>query len=115
MSQQLPVQTIFKNRANQIGAFLVKENGDPLPTCGLQSVTLLLTKEDNTLLEKAAATGIAWGYGETYYFYVFNLTDIEANLLKLGASQNARVRIGFSNTTLTFLLKNLVTVEEEPL
>lgn len=115
MSQVIPTQRIFLNRAAQVAALLIRDNGDSLPVCGLTSVTLLLPKADDTWLEKAAAGGMTWGYGEPLSIYTFNLIADETQLLKLGVELDSYVRIGFANTTLTFKLKNFLTVEAEPL
>jgi hypothetical protein len=74
MSQVLPTTKVIRNEPSQIAALLIDERGIKLPTSGLTSVSLFVQKEDNTYLEKSAASGLIWGYGDTTSLYIFNFT-----------------------------------------
>jgi hypothetical protein len=113
MSQVLPTTKVIRNEPSQIAALLIDERGIKLPTSGLISVSLFVQKEDNTYLEKSAASGLIWGYGDTTSLYIFNFTAEETILFKLGSEQSAFLKITYATSHLTFELKSFLTVAKD--
>lgn len=78
--------TYALNRASdyQLGIVLLDSTGMPFSISGASSISLLLKNSDATILNVPAATGMSWGYGNTMYCYVFNISQAQMANLPLG-------------------------------
>jgi hypothetical protein len=113
VSQKIPTVEVVRGKPIQIPVLLVDCNGVKFPTCGLTGVTLFVQKEDDTYFEKAAATGLTLGYGDSTSLYIFNFDIAETELFKLVMVKNVFLKITFANTSLKFLIKDFLTVKDE--
>lgn len=113
MAQTIQTQMLYRGRPEQLAVLLQDAAGVRLPTCGVTSVSAVLKNEDNSLIEKAAAAGSSWGYGNPLFVYSFNFTAVETALLKVGTNQSVWIKLTFASTVLTFKLDGIFSVSNE--
>lgn len=112
MRFQANVITILRGNAEQFPVFLLDENGRPSGINGAVSISLRLTNQDDTILEKAAFIGNAYGYQDPLYIYGFQLTPTETSLLKLGRNLPIHLSIGFGSYIQTFVIPRGLTIQD---
>ncbi len=105
--------TIYKGRAVQIPVCFVDSDKQNLPTCGITGSTVKIENQDGSFIEKAAATGIAWGVVCQTYMYIYQFTPEETALFLPGNDLSLYLTILFGENHYKYEFKKFLTVVEE--
>lgn len=78
---------------SEIVVHILDTDKTPINVSGASGIYLRIKNSDNTILERAAATGFAYGYLKPLFVYGFAFTAAETQNFPVGANQTVELKI----------------------